>query len=74
MAPGTIQPGGTYQHYKGNVYRIVGVGKMEATQEDVVVYQSLDHGSPLWVRPLAEFEEDVEWEGKTAPRFKLVQM
>lgn len=74
MAPGTIQPGGTYRHYKGNVYKVVGVGKMEATQEDVVVYQSLDHGSPLWIRPLEEFEAQVEWEGKTVTRFRPVQM
>jgi len=72
MAPDLIQPGGTYQHYKGNVYKVIGVGKMEATQEDVVVYQGADHGSPIWVRPLTEFFSDVEWEGKMVPRYKLL--
>ncbi|OGL71476.1 hypothetical protein A3D69_00465 [Candidatus Uhrbacteria bacterium RIFCSPHIGHO2_02_FULL_54_11] len=74
MAPDLIQPGGTYQHYKGNVYKVIGVGKMEATQEDVVVYQGADHGSPIWVRSLAEFFSDVEWEGKTVPRFKSLSL
>ena len=73
MSSTSIQAGGTYQHYKGNVYKVVGVGKIEATLEDVVVYQGLDHGSPIWVRPLAEFEEEVEVEGMTVPRFKLLQ-
>ena len=72
MVSGTIQPGGTYQHYKGNVYKVVGVGKMEATQEDVVIYQGVDHGSPIWVRSLAEFEEEVVWEGKTMSRFEKI--
>lgn len=72
MTIGLVQIGKSYEHYKGNVYRVVAVGKMEATLEDVVVYQSLDHGSPVWVRPIAEFFAEVDWEGKRIPRFRLI--
>ena len=35
-------------------YRIVGIAKVEATMEDIVVYRSDRNGS-LWTRPVAEF-------------------
>ena len=35
-------------------YRIVGIAKVEATMEDVVVYQS-DCNGQLWTRPVSEF-------------------
>ncbi len=64
---------GKYKHYKGNDYEVVGVAKLEATLEDMVVYRPLyisEHS--LWVRPLSVFTENVEIDGKTMPRFEYV--
>jgi hypothetical protein len=65
---------GTYEHYKGKKYRIVGVAKHSETLEDMVVYEALydNETSKLWVRPLEMFLEEVEVDGKKVPRFKYL--
>jgi hypothetical protein len=46
--------GARYRHLKsGGEYTVLLTGKLEATGEDVVIYQS--ETSQIWVRPLAEF-------------------
>lgn len=68
---------GVYEHYKGKRYEVIGVAKHSETLEDMVVYKALyesEFGKEvLWVRPKLLFEEYVEVEGKTVPRFsKLI--
>ncbi|TSC84946.1 MAG: hypothetical protein G01um101413_330 [Parcubacteria group bacterium Gr01-1014_13] len=64
---------GKYRHYKGKDYEVIGVGKIEATLEDVVIYRPLYKSEySLWVRPLAVFTENVEVDGKTMPRFEYI--
>jgi hypothetical protein len=66
---------GTYQHYKGNLYKIHGLACHSETLEWFVVYEPLyEHKSmpDLWVRPYKMFIEDVEINGHSVPRFKLV--
>ena len=46
---------GIYEHVKGNRYRVLTLARLEATLEEVVVYQSLDDPKECWVRPLQEF-------------------
>ena len=64
---------GTYRHYRGGLYEVVGVGRIEATLEEVVIYKSLyDSDFPkdsIWVRPIKEFFEVIEKDGKTLSRF-----
>ena len=64
---------GKYEHYKGRLYEVIGVARHSETLEDMVVYHKLydDHG--LWVRPLPMFLESVTIDGKTVPRFRLVE-
>lgn len=64
---------GIYKHYKGNEYRVIGVAKHSESLEEMVVYQALYGERDLWVRPRAMFEETVEVEGKTLPRFMWVR-
>jgi hypothetical protein len=65
---------GKYQHFKGGLYRVIAVGKIEATGEDVVVYETLYDNpvSRVWVRPLNNFLETVEIDGKKVPRFEYI--
>lgn len=65
---------GTYQHYKGNKYLVLGVAKHSETLEDLVVYISLYENdlASMWVRPLKMFTENVVVDGKSMPRFKKV--
>lgn len=61
---------GKYRHYKGGEYEVIGVARHSETLEALVVYTPLYNDSGLWVRPLAMFLEEVEWEGKRVPRFR----
>ena len=65
---------GVYKHYKGKLYRVLGVAKHSETLEELVVYEALYDNleSKLWVRPKKMFEETIELDGKTVPRFKYI--
>lgn len=65
---------GKYRHYKGGLYRVLGVVKHSESLEDLVLYEALydNPRSKLWVRPLKMFVEKVEDSGKMLPRFKYL--
>lgn len=68
-----LEPG-VYQHYKGAMYRVIGVARHSETEEQLVTYQTLYGDCDLWVRPLSMFVETVQLaNGEQVPRFKLVQ-
>lgn len=60
---------GTYAHYKGARYEVLGVVRHSETREPLVLYRPLygDHG--LWVRPFAMFTESLMVGGLLRPRF-----
>lgn len=54
---GKFQAGDRLQHLKtGGFYRVIGLAKIEATLEDVYVYEAVSNNT-LWVRPKAEMED-----------------
>ena len=53
-----ISIGKTYRHYKGNTYKIIAFAKHSETTEDMIVYQSVEHGD-IWVRPKSMWNEYV---------------
>ena len=57
-----IEIGKIYRHYKGNRYKVLGIGKHSETLEEMVVYQSLKNGE-IWVRPAKMWNEVVNDEG-----------
>lgn len=63
---------GTYRHFKGGMYEVLGIARHSETQEEMVVYRPLYGEGGLWVRPRAMFEEMVTHEGKLQPRFQRV--
>ncbi len=69
---------GRYQHYKGNFYQVIDVGRHSETLEELVVYRSLYDSKEfgdcaLWVRPKKMFLETVEVGGKRVPRFRFIE-
>lgn len=65
---------GTYVHYKGGEYRVLGVAKHSETLEDLVVYEHPGNEfSELWVRPLEMFLETVTINDTEVPRFKYIE-
>lgn len=72
------EPFGIYQHYKGSFYRVLCCGHLsEDRTQKMVVYISLSPGGSygvgaIWIRPLAMWDELVEYAGRTVKRFTQV--
>lgn len=66
---------GTYKHYKGRYYEVIGVAKHSETMEDLVVYYCLypNKNGQIWVRPLSMFGEQVVVNGEKVQRFTFVE-
>ena len=64
---------GVYRHFKGNLYRLITVARHSETLEEMVVYQALYGEGGFWVRPAAMWDEIVEKENYTGPRFTWVR-
>lgn len=63
-----------YRHFRnGKLYRFVTFATIEATGEEAVVYQAMYGDHRYWIRPRANFFEEVEYEGKMVPRFQKVE-
>ena len=64
---------GRYRHFKGKEYEVVGVAKHSETLEPMVVYRALYGEGGLWVRPLSMWNEHVERENYSGPRFVYIE-
>lgn len=75
-ATSKVEVGAKYHHYKGTdkVYEIIGLGFLEANDELCVIYQAQYGERITFVRPLAIWLEQVEWEGRTVPRFTKIKV
>jgi len=60
---------GSYRHYKGGKYQVLGAARHSETLEEFVVYRALYGKKELWVRPMKMFFEKVTADGKKVPRF-----
>ena len=68
----TVKPG-TYKHYRGKTYKVVGSGKHSETTEEMVIYSPLyESETKLWIRPAAMFLEEVEFNGQKVKRFTFL--
>lgn len=64
---------GIYQHYKGNIYKVLHIAKHSETLEDMVIYQDVNNPDKIWARPSSMWNDDVEIDGKTVKRFRFVE-
>ncbi len=63
---------GIYRHYKGPLYEVINLARHSETEEEMVVYRTLYGDFSVWVRPLAMFNEEIEYEGKKIRRFEYI--
>lgn len=67
----SLKPG-IYEHFKGNRYKVLSIARDCDTLEEKVIYQALYGDHSTWIRPVKNFLETVERDGKTFPRFKYI--
>ncbi|KQZ84615.1 hypothetical protein ASD56_08420 [Microbacterium sp. Root166] len=63
---------GTYRHFKGAEYDVIGVARHSETEEEHVVYRALYGERGLWIRPVSMWTEEVDRDGYRGPRFTRV--
>ena len=63
---------GKYRHFKGNEYEVLGTAHHSETLEEMVVYRANYGAGELWVRPAAMWNETVERDGISVPRFTYI--
>ena len=63
---------GIYQHFKGHRYQLLYVARHSETLEDMVVYRALYGEGGVWVRPASMWNEHVDKNGYSGPRFAWV--
>ncbi len=66
--------GEVYRHYKGDQYQVRLLVLHSNDDEWMVVYEPLydNPDAPFFTRPLREWYEPVEWQGKTVERFTKI--
>ncbi len=69
MSADTPPAPGTYRHFKGGRYEVLGTARHSETDEPLVLYRALHGEQGLWVRPLAAWSERVVRDGYDGPRF-----
>lgn len=67
-----VAVGSQYRHYKNQLYKVLSLIIIEATNEVGVVYQAQYGAQLTFLRPLSVWLETVSYEGKTLPRFAKV--
>ncbi len=74
IAQSKVTVGARYRHYKSadKIYKIIGLGFLEANDELCVIYQAQYDERLTFIRPLTIWLEHVEREDKTVPRFTKI--
>ena len=65
---------GTYQHYKGNKYEVIGIALDSENVQPLVIYKPLYESKvSLWARPYDMFMSTVLINGIDTARFKKIE-
>lgn len=55
-----ILEGHYYRHFKGNLYKVIGIATHTETEEKMIVYQAQYGKYGLFVRPYQMFAEEID--------------
>lgn len=63
-----------YKHFKGGYYLVCEIARHTETDEEMVIYISLNDSGVVWARPLELWEAPVYTEDGEIPRFVEVDI
>lgn len=63
---------GRYEHYKGEIYEVLGVARHSETLEPLVLYRPCKTPENIWVRPFGMFFEKVSVDNRLLERFRYL--
>ena len=63
---------GKYRHFKGGDYELLDIAFHSETLEEYVIYRALYGERAVWVRPRSMWDELVERDGQSLPRFRYL--
>ena len=66
-----IKPG-IYRHFKGNMYKVIGIATHSESLEEMVVYIPQYGEGKMWVRPLDNFLSKKIVDGEEVERFEFI--
>ncbi len=69
QAADQVEVGAQYNHYKNQIYTVLNLAIQESTDAVCVIYRAEYGDKLLFIRPVDEWIEEVEWEGKRVARF-----
>lgn len=72
MLERSIAPRQIWRHFKGGIYTIDKLGICSTTMCNMVVYTK-ENEEFFWIRPIANFLEKIEFEGKEVYRFDRIE-
>lgn len=61
-----------YRHYKGQTYTVLQLAIIEETNEPAVIYRADYDPRLIFIRPVSVWLEQVEYRGRTVPRFEPI--
>ncbi len=71
-----VKIGGTYRHFKGHTYIVIGIARDSETLDDMVVYKNIDNDD-MWVRDkkmfLSKVDRDKYPDIQQEYRFELIK-
>lgn len=67
-----VTVGAQYRHYKDKLYTVMSLAIQESTNEICVTYQAQYGKNLTFIRPLSDWLEKVEWQGKILSRFTKI--
>jgi hypothetical protein len=66
-------PGDIYQHWKGQSYEVLLIGKLEENNEPAVIYRPVGQDN-VWIREMKGWSDTIDViEGEDIQRFKFVR-